>query len=162
MRKLSGRTRTFVYLYVLLMGLFHLYTAAAGNFEAYLQRSIHLAWVLPLAFVLYPMTKRSPMDRVPLWDWALAALAAAPGLYSTINYTAITERIQQIDPLTTTQLVLGALLVVLLLEGTRRIVGLPLALIAGLFAVYMLYGYKLPGLMRGLTQIGRASCRERV
>lgn len=156
MRKLSGRTRTFVYLYVLLMGLFHLYTAAAGNFEAYLQRSIHLAWVLPLAFVLYPMTKRSPMDRVPLWDWALAALAAAPGLYSTINYTAITERIQQIDPLTTTQLVLGALLVVLLLEGTRRIVGLPLALIAGLFAVYMLYGYKLPGLMRGF----QFSCSE--
>ena len=131
------------------MGLFHLYTAAAGNFEAYLQRSIHLAWVLPLAFVLYPMTKRSPMDRVPLWDWALAVLAAAPGLYSMINYTAITERIQQIDPLTTTQLVLGSLLVVLLLEGTRRIVGLPLSLIAGLFAVYMLYGYKLPGLMRG-------------
>ncbi len=44
---------------------------------------------------------------------------------------------------------LGSLLVLLLLEGTRRIVGLPLSLIAALFAVYMLYGYKLPGLLQG-------------
>ncbi len=149
MRKLSGNVKKFIWLYVLAMGVFHLYTASAGNFEAFLQRSIHLAWVLPLAFVLYPMTKNSPKDSVPFYDWILAILAAAPGVYSMVNYTAITERIQQIDPLTTAQLYLGILLVILLLEGTRRIVGLPLALIAFLFGLYMLYGYKLPGLLQG-------------
>ena len=149
MRKLSGKTEAFVYAYVLLMGMFHLFTAEAGNYEAFLQRTIHLAWVLPLAYLLFPMTKSSPRDRVPLYDWALAALAAVPGIYSMVNYTAITERIQQIDPLTTAQLVLGTLLVILLLEGTRRIVGLPLSLIAALFVAYMLYGYKLPGLLQG-------------
>ena len=149
MRKLSGTTKTLIYLYVLAMGVFHLYTASAGNYEAYLQRSIHLAFVLPLAFVLFPVNSKAPKDRVPIYDWILAILAAAPGVYSMVNYTAITERIQQIDPLTTAQLVLGSLLVILLLEGTRRIVGLPLSLIAALFAVYMLYGYKLPGLLQG-------------
>ena len=149
MRKLSGCPKTIVYLYVLAMGVFHLFTASAGNFEAYLQRSIHLAFVLPLAFVLFPVNSKAPKDRVPFYDWVLAVLAAAPGVYSMVNYTAITERIQQIDPLTTAQLVLGSLLVILLLEGTRRIVGLPLSLIAALFAVYMLYGYKLPGLLQG-------------
>ncbi len=149
MRKLSGTTKTLIYLYVLAMGVFHLYTASAGNYEAYLQRSIHLAFVLPLAFVLFPVNSKVPKDRVPIYDWILAVLAAAPGVYSMVNYTAITERIQQIDPLTTAQLLLGSLLVILLLEGTRRIVGLPLSLIAALFAVYMLYGYKLPGLLQG-------------
>ena len=149
MRKLSGTTKTLIYLYVLAMGVFHLYTASAGNYEAYLQRSIHLAFVLPLAFALFPVNSKAPKDRVPIYDWILAILAAAPGVYSMVNYTAITERIQQIDPLTTAQLVLGSLLVILLLEGTRRIVGLPLSLIAALFAVYMLYGYKLPGLLQG-------------
>ncbi len=149
MRKLQGSVSKAIYVYVLLMGVFHLFTAEAGNYEAFLQRTIHLAWVLPLAFVLYPMTSRSPMDRTPLYDWVLAALAAVPGIYSMLHYSEIAERIQQVDPLTTAQLVLGTLLVVLLLEGTRRIVGLPLALIAGLFVVYMLYGYKLPGLLRG-------------
>ena len=149
MRKLSGTTKSLIYVYVLAMGVFHLFTASAGNYEAFLQRTIHLAFVLPLAFVLYPVNSKAPKDRVPIYDWLLAILAAAPGIYSMINYTAITERIQQIDPLTTAQLVLGTLFVVLLLEGTRRIVGLPLSLIAALFAVYMLYGYKLPGLLQG-------------
>ncbi|MBR1439025.1 MAG: TRAP transporter permease, partial [Synergistaceae bacterium] len=89
MRKLSGTTKTLIYLYVLAMGVFHLYTASAGNYEAYLQRSIHLAFVLPLAFVLFPMTKGAPKDRVPVYDWILAVLAAAPGVYSMVNYTAI-------------------------------------------------------------------------
>ena len=149
MRKLSGTSKALIYVYILAMGVFHLFTATAGNYEAYLQRSIHLAFVLPLAFVLFPVSKSAPKDRVPFYDWILAVLAAAPGIYSMINYTAITERIQQIDPLTTAQLLLGSLLVILLLEGTRRIVGLPLSLIAALFAVYMLYGYKLPGLLQG-------------
>ena len=149
MRKLSGVTKTVIYLYVLAMGVFHLFTASAGNYEAFLQRTIHLAFVLPLAFVLFPVNSKAPKDRVPFYDWILAILAAAPGVYSMVNYTAITERIQQIDPLTTAQLVLGSLLVVLLLEGTRRIVGLPLSLIAALFAAYMLYGENLPGLLQG-------------
>ncbi|MBR1486097.1 MAG: TRAP transporter permease, partial [Synergistaceae bacterium] len=89
MRKLSGFSKTLVYLYVLAMGVFHLFTASAGNYEAYLQRSIHLAFVLPLAFVLFPMTKKSPKDRVPIYDWILAIIAAAPGVYSMVNYTAI-------------------------------------------------------------------------
>ncbi|MBQ7262976.1 MAG: TRAP transporter fused permease subunit [Synergistaceae bacterium] len=149
MRKLSGKTEAFVYVYVLLIGMFHLFTAEAGNFEAYLQRSIHLAQILPLAFVLWPMRKSSPMDRVPLYDWALAALSATPGIYSMIYHGDITTRIQQIDPLTTAQLVLGTLLVVLLLEGGRRIVGLPLSLIAALFVAYMLWGHELSGLLQG-------------
>ena len=133
------------------MGVFHLFTAAAGNYEAYLQRTIHLTWILPLAFVFYPVNSRAPKDFVPWYDWVAAGLAVLPGLYAIVNYTAITERIQQVDPLTTAQLVLGTILVVLLLEGTRRIVGLPLALIAGLFVLYMLYGHHLPGLLRGFS-----------
>lgn len=59
MRKLHGIQYRLVYVYVFLMGLFHLYTAAEGNFEAYLQRTIHLTWILPLAYVLFPATPLS-------------------------------------------------------------------------------------------------------
>lgn len=150
MRKLQGNQARLLYFYVLLMGVFHLFTATTGNYEAYLQRTIHLTWILPLAYLLFPMSSRSPKDKIPLYDWVLAALSAAPGIYSIINYTAITERIQQVDPLTTAQLVLGTLLFVLLLEGTRRVVGFPLSCIGGIFILYMIYGHNLPGLLQGL------------
>ena len=151
MRELTGKTKHFIYVYVILMGFFHLYTAIFGSFEAFLQRAIHLSWVLPLGFLLYPATGNSPKDRIPLYDWGLALLAALPGLYLAVNFTAVATRIVQVDPVTTVQIGLAFLLVLLLMEGTRRVVGLPLALIAAFFAGYMHFGHFLPGIMKGLS-----------
>ncbi|ACZ19696.1 TRAP transporter, 4TM/12TM fusion protein [Thermanaerovibrio acidaminovorans DSM 6589] len=151
MRRLDGLIGKFMYLYVLGLGLFHVYTSVFGAFEAYLQRNLHLAMVMPLAFVFYPMGRRSPMDRVPLYDWILAGLSTLPGLYVAFNYEEITSRIIQVDPVTQVQLVLGILLFVLLMEATRRVVGLPLMVISCVFAAYMLLGDKMPGIMRGLS-----------
>lgn len=150
MRKLQGISYKTMYVYIVLIGFFHLYTSVFGSFEAYLQRNIHLAIVLPLAFVLYPMTKKSPTDKVPLYDWVLGLLATLPGLYVVLNYEAVTLRIIQVDPVTQVQFILGLLLFVLLMEGTRRVVGLPLTIIACLFASYMYLGNFMPGIMRGL------------
>lgn len=140
-----------MYAYIILIGLFHLYTSIFGAYEAFLQRNIHLGLVLPLAFILYPMTKKSPMDRVPVYDWVCAALSWLPAIYVILNYDMVANRIVQVDPVTDAQFYLGILLFVLLLEGTRRVVGLPLTIIAFLFAAYMFLGDKLPGAMEGIA-----------
>jgi len=152
MRKLEGAARKAMYLYIVLVGLFHIYTSVFGNFEAYLQRALHISMVLPLAFVYWPASrKRAGEAAVPICDWILAALAFAPGGYVALNYEGITQRIVQIDPVTTTQLVLGVLLLVLLLEGGRRVVGLPLTIIAAAFVAYMGFGELMPGIFRGIS-----------
>ncbi|EFC91599.1 TRAP transporter, 4TM/12TM fusion protein [Dethiosulfovibrio peptidovorans DSM 11002] len=156
MRKLQGTTAKLFYLYVLAMGFFHLYTALFGTYEAYLQRAIHLTWVLPMAFILYPIGGKKEGQEltdnsIPWYDWILAAASLAPGIYIMANYTDITYRMAQVDPVTTAQLILGSLLTVLLLEATRRVVGLPLALIAAFFTAYMYYGNYMPGIMKGLS-----------
>jgi len=67
-RKLKGPLKTVIYLYVVAMGLFHLYTATFGSLEAYLQRNVHLLWILPLTFILYPASKAGPKDEVSPFD----------------------------------------------------------------------------------------------
>lgn len=151
MRKLTGLEYKIMYVYIVIIGLFHLYTSTFGAFEAYLQRNIHLGLVLPTAFFLFPMTKKSPSDRIPVYDWILGLLAMLPSLYVIFNYDDITLRIIQVDPVTQAQFIFGILLFVLLMEGTRRVVGLPLMIIACLFAAYMYFGDKLPGVMEGLS-----------
>ncbi len=150
MRTLSGKTQAFMYVYIILMGIFHLYTAVFGTYEAYLQRMIHLAWVLPMAFIFYPATKNSPMDQPTRLDWLLATVSVIPGIYGIVYYGEIVVRITQVDPLTPAQLWLGILLTFILLEATRRVVGLPLTLIAAFFAGYMYFGTYLPGILKGL------------
>lgn len=156
MRKLQGLTAKAFYLYVLAMGFFHLYTALFGTYEAYLQRAIHLTWVLPMAFILYPIGGKKEGQEIkdstiPWYDWAMALASVAPGIYIMVNYSEITYRMAQVDPVTTVQLVLGSLLTVLLLEATRRVVGLPLAIIAAFFTAYMYLGHYMPGIMKGLS-----------
>ncbi|WP_286847583.1 MULTISPECIES: TRAP transporter permease [Aminobacterium] len=140
MRKLDGIVAKVLYVYILAMGFFHLYTAVFGSFEAYLQRAIHLTWVLPMAFVIYPFKSlkkgQLPETKVPWYDWILAVASAIPGLYIVMNYEQIMMRMQGVDDLTAVQLVLGTLLIILLLEATRRIVGLPLVIVAVIFTVY--------------------------
>jgi TRAP-type uncharacterized transport system, fused permease components len=151
MRKLTGVPKKILYVYIVLVGLFHIYTSVFGNFEAYLQRSLHLSMVMPLAYLLWPVSKKASKDKVPWYDFLLALVCFAPGAYIVANYWAITTRIVQIDPVTTSQLVLGILLVILLLEASRRVVGLPITIIGVIAILYMLFGDRIGGLFQGIS-----------
>jgi len=107
--------------------------------------------ILPLVFVWWPVSKKAPKDKVPFYDWIFAALSMLPGIYIAVNYWSIVTRIVQVDPVTTVQLILGILLVLLLLEGTRRVVGIPLMIIAIISLVYMGFAEKIPGIFQGIS-----------
>ncbi len=77
--------------------VFHLYTAAFGVLEAWLQRLIHLTWVLPLAFLYWPFSRNSPKKTIPWYDWVLALLAILPGIYGIIHAEEVIFRVFSID-----------------------------------------------------------------
>jgi TRAP transporter 4TM/12TM fusion protein len=104
-------------------------------------RSIHLGFALFLAFTAYPALKSSPRHRVPLQDWLLAAIAAFCGAYLYLFYVELSTRPSQ--P-TTLDLVIAGVGLVLLLEATRRSLGLPMVIIAGTFIVYTFAGPLMP------------------
>ncbi|MDY3869159.1 MAG: TRAP transporter fused permease subunit [Pyramidobacter sp.] len=157
MRKLDGIVAKGLWVYILAMGLFHLYTAVFGAFEAYLQRAIHLTWVLPMIYVTYPMFKKkdgeAPETSVPWYDWLLALLSTLPGAYIIVNYNFIMERMQGVDDVTQIQLILGSLLIILLLEATRRTVGMALVMVAAVFVIYTMYcdSTLLPDVLQGVS-----------
>lgn len=64
MREFDNKTLNWLLAVWLIMGVcFHLYTAAFGVFEAWMQRLIHLTWVFPLAFIYWPFSKKSPKKK---------------------------------------------------------------------------------------------------
>ncbi len=150
MRTLTGIQRNITYYYLVVVGMFHLYVSFFGSFEAYLQRTIHLTLLLPMAFLLYPINKKNPaiQDRAPFYDFILAGISLLPGIYGIYYYEEIATRIRQVDPLTQTQIVFGVILLLSLLEATRRTVGWPLTLLALFFTSYMYLGQHFPGPMR--------------
>ncbi|MGY0400208.1 MAG: TRAP transporter permease, partial [Ostreibacterium sp.] len=107
-------------------------------------RSIHLAFAILLAFLSYPAFKNSPQNRIPLPDWILAIGGACLGAYYFIFYHHISTLIGQPTVLDLSSGVLGILV---LLEATRRTLGLPLAIIAISFLVFNIAGPYLPQLI---------------
>lgn len=117
------------------MSAFHLYVALVGPPQAYVMRGIHLAFALALAFLLLPgISKRAP--RVSVLDLLLMLLAVAAALYPSFNLEYMVTRMPYVDDPNMYDYLFGGLLIVLLLEATRRATGWALPIIATLFLVY--------------------------
>ena len=104
-------------------------------------RATHLGLALLLAFLAYPASRRAARDRIPLVDWVLAIAAAFAGAYLLLFYRELATRPGQ--P-TTFDVVTASVGLVLLLEATRRAVGLPMAILAVVFLGYAFLGPYLP------------------
>lgn len=123
--------------------LYHIYTAYYGAPFALLFRNIHWMLIAVLIFMFFPAVQRSPRDRPTFLDIILALGSIVIGMYVILNFDAIAGRAGA--PITA-DIVLGAILVVIVMEAGRRTVGWPIVIIALLFLVYAYFGQAMPGL----------------
>lgn len=139
----------------LLFGLscFHYYTAGFGLLREVTHRGIHMSLVLGLVFLVFPFLRRNSKTLhpsswhapggVPLIDWALALAIAAASLYVPWIFEDLAFRVG--NPLTI-DVAMGTILILLLLEATRRSMGWPLPILAIVFMLYAYFGRHFPGI----------------
>lgn len=143
-RRLSGAVFKVAFLIAIAMSCFQLYTAFFGVLTSTLQRSVHLTFAIVLCFLFYPRSKKSTRKSIPFYDFLLTALAAAAVIYVTVFYEQLVQRIGAPTPL---DLFMGVSTIVLILEATRRAVGLPLVIVTSIFILYGLLGPYVPGIL---------------
>ncbi|MEI7614076.1 MAG: TRAP transporter permease [Betaproteobacteria bacterium] len=107
-------------------------------------RAIHLAFALFLGYMLFPPLKSSPRDRIPLQDWALALIGAFCAGYLYLFYVQLSARPGQPTALDLAVALVG---ITLLLEGTRRVLGIPMAIMAIIFLGYIFLGPHMPDMI---------------
>jgi TRAP transporter 4TM/12TM fusion protein len=103
-------------------------------------RSLHLALGLFLAFLCFPLLK-SQRGNIPVYDWVLAIAGAFAGAYFLLFYNELATR-PGIPTLR--DMIVASVGVVLLLEATRRAVGMPMTILALVFLAYIMLGRYLP------------------
>lgn len=149
-RKLAGKMGWVVFFGLLAFSVFQLYTSIFGILTAQLQRSIHLGFALALIFLLFPARKKNlKVKKVAWYDLLLAVIAVAVGAYWPMMIDDLVNRVGRLTPM---DFYIGIAAILLVLEATRRTVGMPITIIAALFMVYALYGPYMPGFLahRGL------------
>lgn len=149
-RNFTGILKWIVIIGAISFSLFQLYTATFGTLASQLQRSIHLTFALGLIFLLYPIANKAKKDKLPIYDAVLMATSVIVGLYWTFEYRELISRAGMYN---TTDLIIGGLAILLVLEAARRVIGLPIVVIAVVFLLYALYGSYMPGFLehRGVS-----------
>ncbi len=143
-RRLSGIQSKIVSAVAIIFAIFQLYTAIFGILPAQIQRSIHLAFIFALVYLLYPASKKSDRKKFGLVDVLLAIIGFSVAMYISLNFEALLLRAGDQNAM---DIAIGIVAIILVLEGARRVVGLPIAIIATVFLVYAFVGPYMPGFL---------------
>jgi TRAP transporter 4TM/12TM fusion protein len=137
--KLKGWLKPFVMALAFVMSAFHLYTAYA-IVPTQTLRPLHVAFVLCLSFLMFPLARRF-RHRVMWWDWLAIALAIVVVAYLIHGGDDFTDRNTAPE---NWDIALGIALIVLVLEAMRRTNGWIMPVITLAFIAYALLGPYLP------------------
>ena len=107
---------------------------------------LFLGLILCATFLIIPATKKSSREKVPWYDIILAAAGLYAGLYIVFYYPDI---VLKMGFVTTERFVLSVIAIVLILEAIRRILGLALLIIVGIFLSYGFLAPYMPGSLKG-------------
>ncbi len=150
----SGISTAITFIVALSWSLFQMSTASWLLLDSLYVKAFHLAFAMALVFLNIPAIKGAKryrwdlrillaMNRVTLFDWAVGLVAVAAALYVFFDYEGIADRAGQPNA---RDIVIGLILLVTLLEATRRVSGPALPIISLLFVAYVFFGPYLPDL----------------
>jgi TRAP transporter 4TM/12TM fusion protein len=137
--KLSGGLGWFVLFLAVAMSVFHLYTAY-GIVATQTLRPIHVAFVLAISFLVFPVASRF-RHRIMWWDWIAALLSIAVAAYLLYGGDDFTDRNTSPEPW---DIAFGIALILMVMEVMRRTNGWIMPIITAAFLAYALLGAYLP------------------
>lgn len=128
-----------LFVVALTFSAFQLITAAFHPVSTQVLRAVHVGFLLLIVFITYPTTKHHPLKA---FGWILGILGFGTALYQWVFEA---DLIYRSGDLTTEDMVVGTLLIALVFEAARRVMGFALPFICTIFLAYGLFGEYLPG-----------------
>lgn len=129
------------------MSLYHLGTCIFGIPASQLHRALHLMLACVLTFGGFNFKGKKSDGRCRLTDWILIAATVFSMGYIVVENKVLESRLAFVTPFTTVQLVAVIMLVVLVLEATRRLTGLTLPIACLIFLAYAFWGDRFTGVL---------------
>lgn len=139
----SEMLKKIVYWACILISGYHFLTAILGSPATLKHRSLHVSMMLFLSFLLYPFNGKASRKKLPIYDLILVVLSLCVTLYVWVDYPNIIARAGIINNM---DMIVGTILVLLVIDASRRISGWPLTILATIFIIYGLFGRNLPGI----------------
>jgi len=140
--------RKIIYFISVFWALFQLALPKFIILDSLLVRAIHLSFAVILVFLSVPIFKQKgeieyKKEKIPLYDWLLGIIGVLAVLYIMLDWTGISMRAG--IPIFR-DVFISVILILLVLEAARRIIGPALSIIAILFTIYAFLGPYMPSI----------------
>ncbi|MEC5422898.1 TRAP transporter permease [Virgibacillus sp. C22-A2] len=124
--------------------LFHIYTGYFSTLPSQQQGAVHLGTALGIIFLLFPAKKglQKKQKSVPWYDVVLAFTAMYVTYHKIIFFDSILQ--SRVSGYGTFDIIVSVLGILLLLEATRRTVGVPIIIVASVTILYAIFGNHIP------------------
>lgn len=124
--------------------IFHLWSGYFGTLPSQKQGAVHLGTALGLIFLLYPAKKglQRKQKTVPWYDILLAFIAMYVTYHKIIFFDSILQ--SRVSGYGIVDTIISIVAILLLLEATRRTVGLPIVIVASAMILYAKFGAYIP------------------
>ncbi|RFB18097.1 TRAP transporter permease [Bacillus sp. HNG] len=147
-RHLTGSHFKLLISFAFILSLFQVGSVIWGKLDPIQLLATHLSFILFLTFIYYSFSKKSGTSTSPtVIDYICSFLALGAGIYFNIHAERISERIPIVDPLSSLDILVGFLFVLLSIEAARRTIGMPIVIIVLIGIGYALWGHHLGGLI---------------
>ncbi|MFD1204743.1 MULTISPECIES: TRAP transporter permease [Sporosarcina] len=139
-----GRWAYVVTFLAVALTVFHLYTGATSVLPSQQQGAIHLGTALGIIFLLYPAKKawRKTQKKVPWYDVLLAFTAMYVSYHKIFFFDSILQ--SRVSGYSTLDIIISLVGILLVLEATRRTVGVPIVIVASIAILYAIFGNLVP------------------
>lgn len=146
----SKKLASAIYWIAVIISMYHFTTSFVGYPATHKHRSLHVAMMLFMTFFLYPATKKTSRKKPTWYDLVFSVLAVSVALYVWFDYSNFINRMGMPN---TMDIIMGTILIITVLEASRRISGWPLVILSIIFLLYGLFGQDMPGMFahRGYT-----------
>ncbi|HHE38279.1 MAG TPA: TRAP transporter permease [Candidatus Cloacimonetes bacterium] len=145
---MNSINKKIIHLLAVLWALFQLALPKFIILDSLIVRAIHLGFAVSLVFLSVPIFKQKgeieyKKENIPLYDWLLGIIGVLAVLYIILDWTGISMRAGR--PILR-DIFISVILILLVLEAARRIIGPALSIIAILFTIYAFLGPYMPSI----------------
>lgn len=144
-REPDGWKRKLTLLLILGITIFQFYVVLFSSIDPFLHNSIFITFMLAITFIVFSFGKTKPGSKVPLYDILISLILIGIGIFMTVYSERFLTRWPLADPLTTTEIVLGSILLLIVVEATRRTLGMGMLIVVISLMSYAFFGHLIPG-----------------
>ena len=144
-RTFTGWQNTVITVILICFTSFQLFASLTGRVPQQQVRYIHLGFAITLAYWLYPASTKFSRTKLNVFDFLLGCSFIGVVGYCVFNYAELLKRAGRFNDL---DMYVGILAIILIIEACRRVVGVPIVVIACVFILYARFGAYMPGFLR--------------